>query len=216
MTGLTGTIHILFLTKFKNTNHFLYHMKIIKASEFEDYKVGVIGKILEGAVFIYPTDTIYGIGCDATNFDAVAKLRLIKGLPGEKPVSVIAPSKQWILDNCVINDNVREYLEKLPGAYTLILKLKNKTIIAKNINFSSDTIGVRIPDHFISQVCAEIGKPIVTTSANIFGQKNMTCLDDMDESMKEKVDFVIDAGKLSGNASTLVYLDGKEVDVKKR
>jgi len=44
----------------------------------------------------------------------------------------------------------------------------------------------------------------------------MTCLDDMDESMKEKVDFVIDAGKLSGNASTLVYLDGKEVDVKKR
>ncbi len=191
-------------------------MKIIKASEFEDYKVGVIGKILEGGVFVYPTDTIYGIGCDATNFDSVARLRLVKGLPGEKPMSVIAPSKDWIVSNCVVDERVKEWLEKLPGAYTLILKLKNKDCVAKNVAFGTDSLGVRIPDHYTSHLATEIGRPIVTTSANIFGKSNMTCLDDLDDSIKQKVDFIIDSGLVEGHASTLVFLNGKEVDVKER
>jgi len=137
-------------------------------------------------------------------------------LPGEKPVSVIAPNKQWIIDNCIVNDKVKEWLEKLPGAYTLILKMKNKKCVAKNVNFGTDSLGVRIPDHFISQFCSELGKPIVTTSANICGHKNMTCLDDLDSGISDKVDFVIDDGKLEGSASTIVFLDKEEVSVKER
>ena len=191
-------------------------MKIINSKEIEDYKIGIIGKIKQGSVFIYPTDTIYGIGCDATNMEAVARLRLIKRLPGEKPVSVIAPSKQWIIDNCVVDDKVSEWLEKLPGAYTLILKMKNKKCVPKNINFSTDALGVRIPDHFISSICAEAGVPIVTTSANICGKPNMVCVDDLDDTIKDKVDIIIDSGKLEGSASTIVFLDKEEVNVKER
>ncbi len=186
-------------------------MNILNKEQFEEQKEEVKKKILDGAVFVYPTDTIYGIGCDAANFDSVARLRLIKGLPDEKPVSVIAPSKQWIIDNCEISKQAEEWLDKLPGPYTLILKLKNKDCIANNIS-GSDTIGVRIPDHFFSHIATEINRPIVTTSANVCGNLNMTCLDDLDNSIGNKVDFVIDEGKLSGKASTVINLTKDEVE----
>ncbi len=187
-------------------------MEIIK--DFESKKEEIKKRILNGEVFIYPTDTIYGIGCDATNLDSVIKLRLLKDLPGEKPMSVIAPSKQWIIDNCVIDERAEDWLDKLPGSYTLVIKMKNKKCIAKNVNYGTDALGVRIPDHWISSLCAEMNIPIVTTSANMFSHKVMTCVDDLDKHLK--VDFVIDEGELVGKPSTIVFLDGDKVDVKER
>jgi L-threonylcarbamoyladenylate synthase len=158
-------------------------------------------EILGGVVFIYPTDTIYGVGCDATNDNSVKRVREIK-LRDEKPFSVIAPSKDWIKENCVVGPE----LDKLPGAYTLILKLKNKSCISKFVNNGLDTLGVRIPKHWISNLVSELGIPIVTTSANKSGEKFMTCLEDLDIG----VDFVIDEGKLNGKPSTIIK-DGKEI-----
>ena len=57
--------------------------------------------VRNGAIFIYPTDTIYGLGCDATNEGSVALIRNIKYKDGDKPMSIIAPSKDWVLENCV-------------------------------------------------------------------------------------------------------------------
>ena len=78
---------------------------------------------LKTEVFIYPTDTIYGIGCDATNDKLVEKIREIKQREN-KPFSIIAPSVQWILDN--FNVNVRLIDKYLPGPYTLLLEKKQK------------------------------------------------------------------------------------------
>lgn len=159
--------------------------------------------ILDGAVFIYPTDTIYGIGCDARNDSAVKRIREIK-LREEKPFSVIAPSKEWIKENCVVGSE----LDYLPGPYTLILKLKNKDCVSKFVS-SLDTLGVRIPDHWISGFVSELGIPIVTTSVNKSGEKFMTCLEDLDKDLD--VDFVIDDGKLDGKPSKLI-IDGKIIE----
>ena len=82
-------------------------------------------KIKEGAIFIYPTDTIYGIGCSALDKKAVKKIREIKGIADEKPLSIIVPSKLWIEENCRLDFQAQQWIDKLPGPYTLILPLKN-------------------------------------------------------------------------------------------
>lgn len=157
--------------------------------------------ILQGSVFIYPTDTIYGLGCDATNSEAVQRIRVIKQRE-EKPFSVIAPSKEWILDNCAVK---QDDLACLPGPYTLIAKVRQKCV-AESVNLGLDTLGVRIPKHWFSQLVKEIGIPVVTTSANISGQKFMTSIDNLDVIIKKAVDFIVYDGHLDGNPSEIINL----------
>lgn len=162
-------------------------MKLITKEELQ--KDEKLIEMLKKSIFIYPTDTIYGIGCDALDEKLVGKIREIKGRE-TKPFSVIAPSKEWIFENCIVGEGAREWIGKLPGAYTLILKLKNKKSIAENVSLG-ETIGVRMPAHWISEVVSKMGMPIVTTSANITGKPFMTSLDDLNAGIKEKTDFII-------------------------
>lgn len=183
-------------------------MEVITKKQFLD---SYLSKIKKGAVFVYPTDTIYGIGCDATNTKAVKKLRLAKKRP-TKPLSVIAPSKKWIKDNCVVSKKAERWINKLPGKYTLIFELKNNKCVSKEVNKSKKTIGIRIPKHWISQAVAKVGKPIITTSVNIADEEYMTSLNDMDEKIKKKIDFVIDSGKLKSRPSILVDLIQEKIE----
>ena len=80
---------------------------------------------LKKSVFIYPTDTIYGIGCDATNKELVGRVRKIKQ-SSRQPFSIIVPDKEMISKNCVHCKHCKEWLDKLPGRYTLIMKIKKR------------------------------------------------------------------------------------------
>src|SRR3989344_8608863 len=181
-------------------------MEIYTKDQFYSKKNAILKKIKKGAIFIYPTDTIYGIGCDARNLESVKKIFEIKGTR-EKPFSVIAPSKEWIIKNCDVDDDYgKTWIRKLPGAYTLILRLKNNKIVAKNVNLGNNTLGVRIPNNWISEVVKELGFPIITTSVNKTDNEFMTCLEDLDESIKEKVEFIIYEGKKSNRPSSVVDL----------
>lgn len=167
-------------------------------------------KIKEGAVFIHPTDTIYGIGCDATNDEAVSKIRELKKRK-DTPFSVIAPDKEWILSHCKLNDNHKHKLEEIPGPVTLIMKLKNTNNLSEHTNPGLETLGVRIPDHWFSQVVQKIGIPIVTTSANIMGEDFMTELDNLNPHIKTKMDFIIYEGEKVGRPSKIIDLTKDEV-----
>ncbi len=171
-------------------------------------------KIKKGAVFVYPTDTIYGLGCNAEDEKAVEEIRKLKNRYG-LPFSVIAPSEEWILDNCEVSKANSSWLSKLPGSYTLILKLKNKKSVAKNVSLS-DTLGVRIPNHWISRIVNKLDIPIVTTSANKTGQNFMTSLEDCDANIKNSVDFIIYEGEKHGRPSTIVDLTKEKAEIKKR
>lgn len=153
-------------------------------------------KKLKNSVFIYPTDTIYGIGCNALNSRLVKRIRRIKKRD-KKPFSVIAPSKKWIMDNCVVD---RKLLKKLPGKYTLIFKLRKKAVV-KEVNMGLDSLGVRIPKHWISNVVKKLGFPVVTTSVNITGKKPMTKLE---EFKRLKVDLILYEGVKKGKPSTVI------------
>jgi L-threonylcarbamoyladenylate synthase len=190
-------------------------MDILTKEEFkvnlDDFKM----KIEDGSIFIHPTDTIYGLGSDATNKNAVKKIRDIKDRH-ESPFSIIAPSKEWIFENCVVNSKGKEWVDKLPGPYTLIFKMKNKNGVAPNVNFGLDTLGVRIPEHWFSKIVSEIGKPIVTTSANRSGENFMTSIEDLNPKIEESTDFMIYEEEKHGKPSMIVDLTGEEPVVRKR
>ncbi|MAE12992.1 threonylcarbamoyl-AMP synthase [Candidatus Woesearchaeota archaeon] len=171
--------------------------------------------ILRTGTFVYPTDTIYGIGCDATNQELVQKVREIKNRP-HQPFSIIAPNKNWIKTHCVLTQEAEEWIEKLPGPYTLILKLKKESPVAQNVNLGMDTLGVRMPNHWIQNLVNEYGKPIITTSANASGENFMTSLDDLTPQVKKEVPLIIYDGEIKGRPSTLVHLSEEKVTLQKR
>lgn len=173
-------------------------------------------KLIEGGtVFIHPTDTIYGIGCDATNDKAVQRIRSMKQR-SSMPFSVIAPSKRWIFENCEVSAEGEKWLEKLPGPYTFIFRLKNRSAVAEAVILGGSTLGVRMPKHWFTDVVAELGSPVVSTSANITAEPYMTSVEDLDEGIRQKVDFIIYEGEKQGRPSTIVKLLEKEVEVVER
>ncbi|PIN86657.1 threonylcarbamoyl-AMP synthase [Candidatus Woesearchaeota archaeon CG10_big_fil_rev_8_21_14_0_10_44_13] len=190
-------------------------MRVITKEEFLLEANNLLDSVLKGAVFIYPTDTIYGIGCNALDTKAVGRIREAKKRP-DAPFSVIAPSKGWILENCEVDDKGIEWLEKLPGPYTLVFKLKNRKCIAKEINPESDFLGVRIPEHWTTKIASSLKVPIVTTSVNESGKTFMTSLDNLDSSVKAKVDFMIDEGEKKGRPSNVVFLNNAQVAIRER
>ncbi|MFZ2523003.1 MAG: L-threonylcarbamoyladenylate synthase [Minisyncoccia bacterium] len=177
-------------------------MQLLNKQQTLDIKEEIISAIKAGKIFIYPTDTIYGMGCDATNPDAVKKLREIKNREA-KPFSVIAPSKEWIIDHYSFKKE--DALDILPGPYTLIFNKSNKEVVAPNVFFDA-LPGVRIPNNWFAEIVSEAGIPFVTTSVNITGQKNMESLEDVPEEILHKVDYVIYEGPIYGKQSTRVDL----------
>jgi L-threonylcarbamoyladenylate synthase len=175
----------------------------------------MIEEIKNGSIIVHPTDTIYGLGCNATLTKAVNKIRKIKKRD-TMPFSVMAPSKQWIYDNCFVNEEIEKWINKLPGRYTLILKLKNKKAVSSSVNNGWDTLGVRIPKHWFADIVQKANVPFITTSANISGEYFMTSIEDIDPSIEGKVDLMVYEGPKKGKPSQIVDLTKEKTKIIKR
>ena len=189
-------------------------IRVIPLQDYLRYKRIIQKRMKSGMVFIYPTDTIYGIGCDATNPKSVERIRKAKQRD-KMPYSVIAPSKKWIEKNCIVNKQSKKWVNMLPGPYTLILKLKNKKCVAKNVT-GNNTLGVRIPDNWSASIAKDLKRPIITTSANLHGESYMTKLQDLNEKLIKQIDLVIYEGEKRGKPSTIVNLTGTKPALIKR
>jgi len=190
-------------------------MDIITKEELKTRMGEIANRIHNGEVFIYPTDTIYGLGCDATNSQAVQKLMKIKPR-NNVPYSIIVPSISWIKENCTMTKDAEKYLKQLPGPITLILKLKNPKCVAKEVNSGIGTLGVRIPNHWAAAIVGALRIPIITTSVNKTGEPYMTSLEDLDPEIRSHVSFCIYEGEKKGRASTIIHLEGEEVKIRER
>lgn len=167
----------------------------------------LIDWIKAGKLFIYPTDTIYGLGCNALNEESVSRIKLIKAREKEKPLSLIAPSKEWINENLTADKiDIDKYL---PGQYTLILYKKDKNFL-KHVS-SSDTLGVRIPDNDFAKLVEKAGVPFITTSVNLSGEKPASSLFEVKTEILSNVDIVLDGGILPGTPSTIIMPNGEEL-----
>ncbi len=182
-------------------------MKTVKLEDVannQDVRNEMMEEMRTGSIFVYPTDTVYGIGCNALISDSVKKIRKIKKT--DHPFSVIAPSKEWILKNLVVDS--KKSLDVLPGAYTLIFR-KKEPFFLREVS-SLPTLGVRIPSHPITKILMDIGIPFVTTSANISGKSHIRKA----KGVKLKgVNFLIDGGILPGPPSMVIDLSGDEEKV---
>lgn len=191
-------------------------MDIVTWKEFEDSFDLFRKRIEEGAVFVYPTDTIYGIGCDARNSNAVSRIREIKQR-SRRPFSVIAPSMDWIHAHCVVSDIEEDWKDKLPGRVTILLRMDEDCVeggfICRGVVPETDILGVRIPDHAISGIVSRLGFPVVTTSVNVTGEEPLQELSKLWEDIKRDVDFAIDEGTLSGRASTVFDYTKDHVEI---
>ncbi|MGV8087076.1 MAG: Sua5/YciO/YrdC/YwlC family protein [Candidatus Woesearchaeota archaeon] len=187
---------------------------------FDEYNVNrkTLLKELPKSIFVYPTDTIYGLGCSALDETLVAKIRKIK--KSDHPFSIIVPSKEWIYENCVVTEEAEEWIRKLPGPYTLLLKLKNKKAVAKNVHnydIKGDVvIGVRMPNSWFLAVAYTLKLPIITTGANVTGDNFMTSLDDLNATIRNNVDYLFYEGPKHGCPSTIVHLEGEKIILQSR
>ncbi|MBI2647496.1 threonylcarbamoyl-AMP synthase [Candidatus Woesearchaeota archaeon] len=182
-------------------------MRIFNFDEFKLEKEAIVDAIINGAIFIHPTDTIYGIGCNAQNSKSVRKIRELKSRTSN-PFSVIVPSLEWVHENCIVKKESEEWLRKLPGPYTLIFNLKNNNCVAKEVNPRLNSLGIRIPNHWIKNIVSEADVPVVTTSVNRSNEDYMTSLEDLEPAIKGGIDFVLYEGKKEGKPSKIVDLTG--------
>ena len=163
----------------------------------------------DGGILVYPTDTLYGLGCDATSKAAVEKIYSLKERDRGKPLSIIVSDYAMLLEYCEVSSSQEKILHALlPGPYTFILQLRKPIPASPNL-----TIGVRVPEHiFMRQVSKELNMPIVSTSANISGQKDAAELKEIDKTIASSSSLLIDGGKcLYGTGSTVIDLQNMKI-----
>lgn len=145
----------------------------------------------QGKTILYPTDTIYGIGCDATNESAVEKVFEIKNRPKEKSLIVLVSNIDMLKEYVDINNDTEQLISSFEVPTTVIYS--NPKHLAKNAVNMDNTIAIRIPKHeFCQALIKAIGKPIVSTSANLSGEKNPISFAEISAEIRNKVDIVID------------------------
>lgn len=184
--------------------------------EINQEELDILADIInKDGVIIFPTDTVYGIGCNCYNENAINKIFELKGRDYSKPINVLIDSVDKI-DQLAssISDIERKLIDKyMPGDMTIILK-KN-TNVPDLLTANLDSVGVRIPNNRIAlEILKKVDIPLGTTSANISGEAAMCDFNDVVKEFDGKVDAIINGGESEiGVASTIVRVDDNEIKI---
>ncbi|MGI5827431.1 MAG: L-threonylcarbamoyladenylate synthase [Patescibacteria group bacterium] len=186
-------------------------MKIIKLSKrnLTEVLIKAVQTLENGGLVVYPTETCYGLGADATNQAAINKLLSYKRRREGKPLSILVDSEKVASKYVYINESAHKLYQRfLPGPMTIVSKAKEE--LAEGVASELGNIGVRISSHpFAMDLVRKYRRPITATSANASWQKKPYSIDDilspLSECQKVKLDLLIDAGQLpKREASTVV------------
>lgn len=175
----------------------------------------VVECLMDGGIIIYPTDTIYGIGCDIFKSKAVEKVAQIKGINAAKAnFSFICNDLSQIADYCkpISNDVFKLMRNNLPGPFTFILNANNN--VPKLIQSKKKTVGIRIPENNIPlEIVRELGHPIMSTSIHDDDEilEYTTDPELIYEKYSSMVDIVIDGGYGDNEASTVIDCTDDEI-----
>ena len=171
----------------------------------------------QGGLILYPTDTLWGIGCDATNQEAVAKIYALKKSENKHSMLVLCHSAEQIV----------RYVNRAPGIAFEVMEMATSPLtlilpgavgVAENLIPEEGTLGVRVPDHeFCRLLLRRFGRPIVSTSANISGEKSPKGLAEVVREIVDGVDYVVNPrfqGRPTGKPSSIIaFGEGGEVQV---
>lgn len=146
----------------------------------------------KGGIILYPTDTVWGIGCDATNSEAVKKIFRLKHRQDAKSMLVIVANEaamERLVDE--VPEVAWELIEAAVDPLTLILD--DGKNVCPEIIAEDGSIGIRITrEKFSNELCKRLGRPLVSTSANLSGEKSPANFDEIDTKIKEGVDYMVE------------------------
>jgi tRNA threonylcarbamoyl adenosine modification protein (Sua5/YciO/YrdC/YwlC family) len=171
----------------------------------------LIRKVVEilkgGGVIGYPTDTIYGVGCDLFNQEAIRKIHRLKKIDGKKPLSFICSDLKDISRYAFVSNYAYKMMKRLlPGPYTFILKATK--LVPKIAMTKQQTVGIRIPDNKIClAIVHELGNPIISTSVNKPDEGGLyNDPSEIEERFGRQLDLVIDGGVIVAEHSSIIKL----------
>ena len=176
----------------------------------------VIDVLRDGGLIIYPTDTLYAIGCDALNSRAVEQICKLKGVdPQKSNLSVICSDLSNLSEYArVSNDAFKLMKTNLPGPFTFILPAGNRL---PKIFKNRKEVGIRIPDNsIVREICEALGAPLLSTSLKVNEHEDieyMTLPELIDEKWGDLVDLVIDGGEGGTEQSTIINCVDGELEI---
>jgi len=163
-----------------------------------------------GDLVVYPTETVYGLGADALDPDAVARVFETKGRDRSKPISVAVPSVGAALDYTSPTAAERRFMhEFLPGPVTVVVDRQES--VPDVLTAGSDRVGVRVPDHDLALALLDRFAPITATSANVSGTGSVRDLPALSAEIREAAAVVLDGGETPGGGSTVVDVTAGEI-----
>lgn len=177
----------------------------------------IVKALKAGKVIVYPTDTIYGLGCRASDVKAIKKIKKIKHRDLNKPLVIIVSSLNMAKKYCFISHKQELVLKKIWQAKrpTSVI-LRHRNLLPDELAPKQSTLAVRLPKNdFLRKIVKMVGVPLVSTSFNISGQpvwNEVNFLADQQPG-RSGLDLVVDGGKLDNQASRIVDLTGKTIKV---
>jgi len=158
----------------------------------------------DGGLIIYPTDSVYGLGCDLFNKSAVEKIYHYKGDDKRKMLSFISPDLKGITEYAYVSNAAYKVMRHLlPGPYTFILNATKQ--VPKILLEKRKTVGIRVPDNAVCQaLLSEFGRPIISTSACLSGQDFLSDPEEIAATFDKIVDLFLDSGPGSLEPSTII------------
>ena len=172
-----------------------------------------VSLLKEGGVIAYPTDTIYGLGCDMYNKKAIQRIYQIKNRDPQKPFSFICSDLKNISLYAQVTNQAYKIMKRyLPGPYTFIL-LGTK-LVPKIMTTKRKTVGIRVPDNNIClSLVKTLGNPIISTSVGFSGREVLSDPSLIEETFGSQIDLTIDGGLLANQPSTIISLIDDEIEV---
>ena len=174
-------------------------------------------EIRKGNLVLFPTETVYGIGANALDEEAVKKIFIAKGRAQDNPLIVHVSNMQMVED---IVDNIgileRKLIEKFwPGPLTIIFQRKSKEVIPNVVTANLDTVGIRMPSNLIAKELIEkSGVPIAAPSANVSGKPSGTKVEDIISELDGKVAYILDGGLTDiGLESTVIKVEKNKINI---
>lgn len=177
----------------------------------------LVNILKDGKLAIIPTDTIYGIIADATNENAIKRVYEVKQRDYNKPLIILVSSikmlKEYVKDISSIEENIiKKYW---PGKLTILFKKNNNVL--NIINNNSELIGIRLPnDKSLIELIDKLGTPIISTSANLSGEKSIISIDRLNEKIKSKIDYIYDDGIKDSSPSTIIKVVKDKIEFIRR
>jgi L-threonylcarbamoyladenylate synthase len=190
-------------------------MKILKECNLSE----IVVELLAGKTLIFPTETSYGLGCDATSQDAVDAIFKIKVRDESKSLLIVVPSVEMAKKYLVWNNAVEELAKKYwPGPLTIVGNYKLNSGLAQGVVAKNNTVAVRVTTHPIVKFLTEsLGRPIVATSGNISGAGDIYNAQDaeaMFSAQANQPDIILDFGQLPKNLpTTIVDMTGDKINI---